>query len=109
MSHTDINTYLVNWTVQFKKSLFPFFILETISIRRSYGYMLITCVKDKLDMEINEGTIYPILQRLCEEKLIQYEWVHKTSGIPRKYYYITDKGSSILQELRSQIEIIKKI
>ncbi len=48
---------------------------------------------------IVEGTLYPLLNRLKNAGLVNYQWVESDSGPPRKYYTITDEGRSFLEEL----------
>lgn len=51
------------------------------------------------DMIVVEGTLYPLLTRLKNDKLLDYQWKESNSGPPRKYYVLTQKGISFLQEL----------
>lgn len=46
-----------------------------------------------------EGTLYPLLSKLRREEYVDYEWVESGQGPPRKYYRLTDKGGSRLEEL----------
>jgi PadR family transcriptional regulator PadR len=48
-----------------------------------------------------EGTLYPLLSRLREAELLDYSWRESTSGPPRKYYNMTEKGTEFLSELKS--------
>jgi len=48
---------------------------------------------------MSEGTIYPLLNRLKKEDLIASRWLEMDSGLPRKYYRITDKGVRALKEM----------
>ena len=48
---------------------------------------------------IVEGTLYPLLTRLKNDELLEYEWVESTQGPPRKYYRLTQKGELFLTEL----------
>ena len=41
---------------------------------------------------LSEGTIYPILNRLRVEGLVQSQWVEAEAGHPRKYYELTQNG-----------------
>ena len=47
----------------------------------------------------SEGTIYPLLTRLKNKKLLTYEWVESNAGPPRKYYLLTHEGERYLDEL----------
>ena len=45
--------------------------------------------------------LYPLLTRLKNDDLLGYEWIESTQGPPRKYYRLTVKGESFLQELET--------
>lgn len=47
-----------------------------------------------------EGTLYPLLTRLKNAKILDYRWEESKSGPPRKYYKLTPKGELVLEELR---------
>ncbi len=59
--------------------------------RRSQGYF-----------KFKEGTLYPALHRMERAGLIRGKWQVLPTGQQRKYYYITEKGLSILVEKRGQ-------
>ena len=46
-----------------------------------------------------EGTLYPLLSKLRREEHVDYNWVESGQGPPRKYYQLTDKGVTRLDEL----------
>jgi PadR family transcriptional regulator PadR len=48
-----------------------------------------------------EGTLYPLLTRLKNEGFLSYRWEESKSGPPRKYYELTELGSSMLIELNN--------
>ena len=62
--------------------------------REMYGYELIAILNAKSQFfKIKEGTLYPILYRLEDEKLMETRWEQsKERGVPKKYYSITEKG-----------------
>ena len=47
-------------------------------------------------MIVVEGTVYPLLTRLKNSGHLSYRWEESTSGPPRKYYVLTDKGKELL-------------
>jgi PadR family transcriptional regulator, regulatory protein PadR len=47
-----------------------------------------------------EGTLYPLLTRLKNASLLEYNWVESPSGPPRKYYKLTEAGREFLDQLR---------
>lgn len=51
------------------------------------------------ELIVVEGTLYPLLSRLARDGLLGYEWRESEQGPPRKYYWLTDKGSEALEAL----------
>lgn len=84
--------------IQMKKGLLEFCILLAISRRESYASDIINELK-KSNLIVVEGTLYPLLSRIKNAGLIQYNWVESDSGPPRKYYTLTQKGQSTVKEL----------
>ena len=59
--------------------------------------------------DISAGTLYPILHNMERDKLLSRENVN-VSGKIRKYYRITDRGNTVLQEARAKAyELFKEI
>ncbi len=50
-------------------------------------------------MIVVEGTVYPLLNRLKREGVLDYTWEESQSGPPRKYYHLTPKGKDVLKGL----------
>jgi PadR family transcriptional regulator, regulatory protein PadR len=92
--------WIGNWESQVRKGMLDFIILLCLQKREYYGYELIKAIKAAAELDISEGTIYPLLNRLKNEDLISSRWEEKDSGLPRKYYGITDKGRSALAEAK---------
>ena len=72
---------------QFKKGVLELIVLESIRGRDMYGYELVEEVSKVID--VNEGTIYPLLKRLTNERYFETYLQESTEGPPRKYYHIT--------------------
>ena len=69
-----------------------------------YGYDIIKHLKD-VGLAVEEGTLYPILRRLDDEKILTSRW--ETSGPrPRKYYVITENGRSIREKLLESLKSV---
>lgn len=89
------------WISQLKKGSLSLIVLSILNRNKEcYGYELITEIKRLTDIEIAEGTLYPLLVRLKNENLVGYNWVEQDSGIPRKYYKITEEGKSTFQAMK---------
>ncbi|HSW98603.1 MAG TPA: PadR family transcriptional regulator [Candidatus Saccharimonadales bacterium] len=53
------------------------------------------------ELIVVEGTLYPLLSRLGRDKLLAYEWQESEQGPPRKYYWLTDNGKTVLAQLQT--------
>lgn len=59
--------------------------------------------------EISAGTLYPILHNMEVDQLLNKEEIN-VNGKIRKYYRITNKGETVLNEARSKAyELFKEI
>ncbi len=67
-----------------------------------YGYDIIKSLKDG-GLGVEEGTLYPILRRLEDERLLTSRW--ETAGPrPRKYYAITAYGRDVRAQLLASLK-----
>lgn len=80
-----------------KKGVIELIVLESINKKDMYGYELIETVSKVVD--VNDGTIYPLLKRMTNEKYAETYLVESTEGPPRKYYKITENGIKYTKEL----------
>jgi PadR family transcriptional regulator PadR len=71
-----------------------------LSKREAYPSDIIQELKEA-KLIVVEGTLYPLLTRLKNAELLQYNWVESSSGPPRKYYSLTEKGQVFLTELKT--------
>ncbi len=87
---------------QMKKGALDMLVLRLLTEEKKYGYQLILELREKSGTIfcLKEGTLYPILYRLEEERLVESKWSEAESRqLPRKYYLITDKGRETLDEM----------
>lgn len=82
---------------QMKKGVLELIVLLSVNNKDMYGYELIEEVSKVVD--VNDGTIYPLLKRLTNEKYFETYLVESTEGPPRKYYRITILGKEKMKEL----------
>jgi PadR family transcriptional regulator, regulatory protein PadR len=98
-----------NTKAQMRKGVLEYCILEIISKKNSYAPDIIEEMK-KAKMIVVEGTLYPLLTRLKNSGMLNYQWEESQFGPPRKYYELTENGSITLSELRaSWNEIVKAV
>lgn len=87
-----------NIKAQMRKGILEYCILSILSKGDAYASVIINELKDS-EMIVVEGTLYPLLTRQKNQGLLSYRWEESTQGPPRKYYSITDRGLSVLEEL----------
>ncbi|MFB0947150.1 MAG: PadR family transcriptional regulator PadR [Spirosomataceae bacterium] len=87
-----------NTQVQMRKGILEYCILHIISKGEVYASEILDKLKDTQLMVV-EGTLYPLLTRLKNAKLLEYKWVESSSGPPRKYYVLTEEGHEFLKTL----------
>ncbi|TRZ36281.1 PadR family transcriptional regulator [Niallia circulans] len=83
--------------VQFKKGVLELCVLVLLDKKDRYGYELVQKISDQI--EISEGSVYPLLRRLTKEEYFTTYLQESTEGPPRKYYTLTEKGREYLQAL----------
>jgi len=94
--------FIEKWQSQLKKGTLSFIVLLVIDEGELYGYELIEKIKAQTKIEIAEGTLYPLMNRLKADLLLDSKWVEQETGIPRKYYLLTDSGKRTLEEMKMQ-------
>ena len=99
--------FLDNWATQLRKGMLELCILNSIRGTSLYGYDIVRKLRNIEGLVISEGTIYPILSRLKREGFVQTTIKESTEGPPRKYYELTDKGQTILNEMNDYWQDIK--
>lgn len=75
---------------QLKKGVLELIVLELVRQKDMYGYELVEEVSKVVD--VNEGTIYPLLKRMTKEHYFETYLRESTEGPPRKYYHLTAAG-----------------
>lgn len=95
-----MNMEIENTRSQMRKGVLEFCILSIIKRGEAYPSDIIEEMK-KSNLNIFEGTLYPLLTRLKNAGLLTYRWVESSSGPPRKYFSLTDKGDEFYTALDS--------
>lgn len=73
---------------------------------KEYGYSLLEKLS-QMKINIEAGTLYPLLRRLESQELLESEW-DTTEARPRKYYKISTYGSEVLKELTNEWRFLNK-
>jgi transcriptional regulator len=93
-----------------QRSLFPgaleMMILRTLNRQPLHGYALAQQIKRASDdvLEIEEGSLYPALQRLLKEACVSAEWSVSSTGRRVRVYRLTAAGRKHLAKEVSRFE-----
>ena len=92
--------------IQLKRGLLDICVLGAIRNEPSYGYRIIKDVKPYMD--ISESTLYPILRRLEEARMLTVQST-AYNGRLRKYYHITELGLKRIRDFEEEWKEILSI
>jgi PadR family transcriptional regulator, regulatory protein PadR len=65
-----------------------------------YGYSLLKKLAE-LGLEVDQGTLYPLLRRLEAQGVLESVWKLEESR-PRRYYVISAEGKKLLPKLKKE-------
>ncbi len=88
--------------IQFKKGVLELCVLALLTKKNRYGYDLVNEISKNI--EISEGTIYPLLRRLKNVGWVTTYLQESQEGAPRKYYKLTQSGQKITEEMKKDWE-----
>lgn len=86
-------------------------ILAILEAGPSYGYAIVKELNERAEgiLQLGEGTIYPVLHRLQEKKLLAARWRLAENGRQRKYYRLITKGHKALAANRRQWQMLSDV
>jgi PadR family transcriptional regulator, regulatory protein PadR len=93
-----------------QRDLFPgaleMMILRTLKRHPLHGYALVQHIKRTSNdlLQIEEGSLYPALQRLLKEDLVKAEWSISSTNRRVRIYKLTVKGAKHLDDEVSRFE-----
>src|SRR5260370_9856333 len=81
-------------------------ILEKSKVQALHGYALVQHIKRTSNdlLQIEEGSLYPALQRLLKEDLVKAEWSISSTNRRVRTYKLTAKGAKHLEHEVSRFE-----
>jgi PadR family transcriptional regulator PadR len=92
------------------RDLFPgaleMMVLQTLRRRRMHGYALVEVIKRTSDdlLQIEEGSLYPALQRMLKSGWVAAEWGVSSTNRRVRVYRITPAGRKQLERKVSSFE-----
>ena len=93
-----------------QRDLFPgaleMMILRTLERQSMHGYALAQQIRRTSDdlLQIEEGSLYPALQRLLKEELVRAEWGISSTNRRVRIYKLTSAGVKHLEHEVSRFE-----
>ena len=93
-----------------RKDLFPgaleMMILQTLRRHPRHGYALVQHIKETSDdlLQIEEGSLYPALQRMLKQGWVRARWEVSSTGRRVRMYELTPAGRKHLADEVSSFE-----
>jgi len=88
-----------NLILELRRGVITLAVLSQLS-QEQYGYSLISSLKEN-GLEIDQGTLYPLLRRLESQGLLESNWRIEADR-PRRYYVISQEGQNLLPQLKQE-------
>jgi DNA-binding PadR family transcriptional regulator len=90
---------LENVIMELRRGIIVLAVLNQLG-QEQYGYSLLKLLSD-LGLEVDQGTLYPLLRRLESQGLLQSVWKLEEAR-PRRYYVISAEGKKALPQLKKE-------
>lgn len=98
--NNDKETLYDKMLLELRRGILVLAVLSQLE-QEQYGYSLKQILSDK-GLDINEGTLYPLMRRLESQGLVESEWQVVDDTRPRRYYQISAAGKTILSNLTQE-------
>jgi len=106
----EVDEQFNNLRLELRRGVVVLAVLSQMDTAR-YGYDLIRQLSEQ-GLDVEEGTLYPLLRRLEKQGLLESEWEVSESR-PRKYYRISPLGRKVLTVLMTEwnetVEVMHRI
>ncbi len=101
---------LERWSKEIKRGAASLAILSIIQKEPRYGYDIVKRLSElaKTLMNLEQGTVYPLLRRLEKRGILKAEWNYDEPQKPKKYYGISPAGHSIYKDMISTWTLLTK-
>jgi transcriptional regulator len=83
-------------------------ILKSLRLKPMHGYALVKHIQQVSDnlLQVEEGSLYPALQRMLREGLLESEEGTSAKGRPTRIYSVTEAG---LRHLEREVQSFEKM
>jgi DNA-binding PadR family transcriptional regulator len=92
---------LERWSKEIKRGAASLAILSILQQKPRYGYDIVRRLSDLATtlMNLEQGTVYPLLRRLEKRGMLQAEWNYDDPQKPKKYYAISPDGQTMYKDM----------
>ena len=94
------NELVQNLILELRRGAIVLAVLSQLD-EEQYGYSLLKRLSDG-GMEVDQGTLYPLLRRLESQGLLESDWRLAGEARPRRYYVLSPQGGVLLEQLKGE-------
>ena len=96
---------LENIVLELRRGMIVLAVLSQLN-EEKYGYSLLKLLAD-LGLEVDQGTLYPLLRRLESHGLLTSEWREEEKR-NKRFYRLSADGKAVLKQLAAEWQSINK-
>jgi len=96
------------WRERLVKSNLDLIVLRLLKEKQRWGYEISVEIRDRLNVYLSAGTLYPLLHSLEDVGLIEAIWESETRR-GRRIYRITRRGARFLSAGEKASEIFRRM
>ena len=89
-----------NILLELRRGVLAIAVLSQLT-KEQYGYSLLKLLSDQ-GLDIDQSTLYPLLRRLEGQGLLKSDWRIADETRPRRYYVISPRGKTTLEEVKEE-------
>jgi DNA-binding PadR family transcriptional regulator len=93
------NQLIDNMALELRRGVIVLAVLSQLQ-EEQYGYSILKLLAEK-GLEVDQGTLYPLLRRLEAQGLLESLW-RVEEARPRRYYVISTEGRKVLPLLKAE-------
>ena len=90
------------WPSEWLRAVLTMAVLSTLADHDSHGYAISQRLREVGLGEIKGGTLYPLLARQQDAKIVDHSWEHEGGGPARKVFHLTSRGRAEVESLTSR-------
>ena len=94
-------------TAQLRRGAIEYCVLALLREEDRYGFELTRALSAADGLVTSKGTVYPLLARLRQDRLVDTTWRESTQGPPRRYYQLTRDGAEQARLALAEISRIR--